>query len=83
MLKSRIGWISVACYFLLCAYYIIYAYNCSGYFCGLAVITPILPWALLDGVIVFNTLVYILFMALNASIVYAIGAGAEKLLRKH
>jgi hypothetical protein len=57
-----------------------YAFYCGDSACGLYIVLPILPWASIltqDFGISFPWAVYPIFILLNASVAYIIGAGIE------
>lgn len=82
MKLSKIGLILAGIYLVVTAFVIFYSFNCSGMFCGLAVILPVLPEYLLitiSGLYTsiadpVNPLFFPVSIAINAIWLYFIGA---------
>lgn len=63
---------------------IVYAYTCSGMFCGLVAVLPVMPWPLLlEGVLSDSISTLLILIVLNAFIMYFIGAGLSRLFKKN
>jgi len=78
--ESRIGKLFVIFYALFALGVYMYAFYCGDSACGLYIVLPILPWASIltqDFGISFPWAVYPIFILLNASVAYIIGAGIE------
>lgn len=62
---------------------IVYAYTCSGIFCGLVAVIPVMPWPfVLEGLVLDTLPTLITLIILNAIIVYFIGSMVSKLFKK-
>jgi hypothetical protein len=83
---SITGWVLVIIFALISAYYIYDAQTCRGFLCGLTMIIPIFPWALVvdwasRSEWLFWTF-YVVSLLINATILYLIGAGIAKLVSR-
>ena len=78
--ESRVGKILVIFYALFSLGVYVYALSCGEGTCGLYIVLPILPWASIltqDFGVSFPWAVYPIFVLLNASVAYILGAGIE------
>ncbi|GEM_PF-1874872 len=83
--KSNIGYSLIVLYLIFTLCFVYNAMTCSGMFCGLSIVYPILPWPLFlenlewvhDGKIT-----YWLLVGLNSAILYFLGFGIELFLKK-
>jgi len=82
---SKYGLILAMIYWLLTISFIIYSKACSGMFCGLIIVVPVLPWPLINSVEHFITdswFTYTIIVVLNTAIFYLIGSTIQKLIIK-
>lgn len=64
----------VAVYLLLTAGAVFYSLNCSGVFCGLTIVLPVMPWLFLLEPILSDTVwLYFAIVLLNSVILYFLG----------
>ena len=80
MLESRIGKYFIILYALFAFVVYIYAFSCGDSDCGLYIVLPILPWASIiagDLGLSFPWAIYPVFILLNASVAYILGAAIE------
>ena len=78
--ESKVGKLFVIFYALFALGVYVYAFYCGDSTCGLYIVLPILPWASIlteDFGISFPWAVYPIFILLNASVAYVVGAGIE------
>ena len=86
MLESKVGKYFIIVYALSAIAVYIYTALCSGASCNLYIIVPILPWAFIltrDFGLSFPWAVYPIFILLNASVAYVLGAGIEWLYNRY
>jgi hypothetical protein len=80
MLESRVGKYFIIAYAFFAIVVYVYAFSCGDNVCGLYIVLPILPWASIiaeDFGISFPWAVYPVFILLNASVAYVLGAAIE------
>jgi hypothetical protein len=80
ILESRIGKLCIVAYTLFAILSYLYALSCGAGSCTLAIVWPILPWAFIlasDFGLAFPSAMYPIFILLNASVVYVLGAMVE------
>jgi hypothetical protein len=85
MLESRVGKLCIIAYTLFTIGTYAASLGCDSDACGLAIIWPILPWAFImasDLGLSFPWVMYPVFVLLNASVAYVLGAGAEWLYHR-
>ena len=83
MKKSKIGTTFVLLYLAVTLIVWIYAYTCSGMYCGLILLLPIMPWAfLLGGIINDSIFVFFVLVAFNSVLVYYLGWLIDRLIKK-
>lgn len=81
---SVIGAFFVAGYLLITAASVFYSLTCSGVFCGLTIILPVMPWLfLLEPIISGNAWSYFLIVLLNSFIFYFLGRYFGTLIDTH
>ncbi len=81
--KSKIGIIFVSLYLIVTIIMLIYSYLCSGMYCGLVVLLPIMPWPLVfERFISDSFFVFFILVALNSIILYYLGWLVSLMLRK-
>lgn len=68
------GLFFVAGFLLLTVGIVFYSLTCSGTYCGIAIILPVMPWLLLLGsVLPDTTWTYFLIVGLNSLLLFFIG----------
>ncbi len=75
---SRAGLILVGLYVLLLVWAWIYAKTCTGTYCGMMVLLPVIPWIMLADRFLtekFMMVSYIVMILLNIGLIYLIGCG--------
>lgn len=80
MLESRVGKYFIIAYALFAIGVFLITLSCGASACSLYIVLPIMPWALIlaqDFGISFPWAIYPLFMLLNISVVYVLGASIE------
>ncbi len=80
ILESRLGKVFIIIYTLFTIGTYILSFSCGASACSLAIIWPILPWAFIlasDLGLTFPWAMYPIFVLLNASVAYVLGAGIE------
>ncbi len=80
ILESKLGKYFVILYALFAIVVYIVAFSCGESTCSLYIIFPIMPWASIlvgDLGISFPWMMYPVFVLLNASVAYTIGAAIE------
>lgn len=80
MLESIVGKYFVIIYGVFALLIYGYVFMCSGSTCGAYIILPVMPWALIwvrDLGLLFPWAMYPIFVLLNASVAYVIGATIE------
>ena len=80
MLESKAGKWCVILYTLFTIGVYVFSLGCLGETCGLSIVWPILPWAFIlasDLGLSFPWAMYPIFVLLNASVAYVLGAGVE------
>ncbi len=80
MLESKLGKLLVIAYTLLTIVAYAVSYSCGTGPCSLSIVVPIMPWAFIfsqDLGLQFPWAVYPVFVLLNASVAYVVGAGVE------
>lgn len=83
--KSIVGYALVLLYLLITAYFVYDALTCSGMFCNLSILYPVLPWPLIleqFELIHDGKVTYWILVALNTTIVYFIGFALEIFFKK-
>ena len=79
---SKLGLALSAAYIIFALFMVISAFTCAGYFCGVVILIPALPWvylwgSLVDGSANLQAYLALFFLAasfsLNAWIIYHIG----------
>ena len=74
MKKSKIGIFFVLLYLIATIIFWVVSSTCSGMFCGLILVFPIMPWVfLLEGVIGDSIIIYLVLVVLNSLIFYTLG----------
>jgi len=81
--RSKVGILFVGFYFLLIILTLIMANICSGMYCGMIIVLPIMPWAMLTVINIPDFIAYVLFAIINTLIVYLIGYGIQKTYIKY
>ncbi|MBP9749357.1 MAG: hypothetical protein KBD21_01330 [Candidatus Pacebacteria bacterium] len=84
ILESRTGTFCIVLYALFAIGSYFYALSCGASFCSVAIIWPILPWAFIlvnDLGLTFPAAMYPVFVLLNVSVAYVLGATAEWVYR--
>ena len=77
---SKVGIVFLFVYALFTLGILIYAFTCRGMCCGLVIVLPVMPWAIiLEGFMRDTWLTYALLLILNGSILYGIGLALGKL----
>ena len=65
------GLFAVAGYLLVTSVLVFYSVTCSGVYCGLGIVLPVMPWMLLlESVLPATVWTYFLIVGLNSVIVY-------------
>ncbi len=83
VMKSKIGLGLVVLYVLFVASLWFAELSCTGWGCGYSLILAIMPWPLiLEGIIGFSIPLFIFLFLSNAAILYFIGLGFSKILRR-
>ncbi|MBP9760340.1 MAG: hypothetical protein KBD24_03150 [Candidatus Pacebacteria bacterium] len=80
ILESRVGKVCIILYTLFTITTYVLSIGCGTEACSLAIVWPILPWAFIlvsDLGLSFPWAMYPVFVLLNASVAYVLGAGAE------
>jgi hypothetical protein len=80
ILESRTGKLFIIAYTLFAIGMYIVSFTCGTEACGLYIVVPIMPWALIfaeDFGLSFPWAIYPIFVLLNASVAYVVGAGLE------
>ena len=80
MLESKAGKILVIVYALASIGLYLAAFGCNGVACSVYLVVPTMPWSFIfvqDLGLPFPLALYPVFILLNASVAYVIGAGAE------
>ncbi len=86
MLESKLGKICIILYTLFTLGMYVTSFMCGTTTCGLYIVLPIMPWAFIltqDLGISFPWAIYPVFILLNASMVYVVGAGIEWLYHRY
>lgn len=74
MKKSKIGITLVLLYLITTLIIWIYANTCSDMYCGLILILPTMPWALLfEKIIGDSVFIFFILITLNSVIIYSFG----------
>ena len=82
--KSKLGLILAFIYSIITIIIVIYSFTCSGMFCGLWLILPVMPWNfILEGVIRDSLTAFVFLAVLNAIIFYFIGYFIDRLRKNH
>lgn len=82
---SKLGISLVSLYWLFAIGVFIYAKTCSGMFCGLAIVLPVMPWPIIEFTdrLMKDTLVtYIVLLVVNSLIFYSFGLLGSKVFDK-
>ncbi len=84
--ESKLGKYFVIVYtlFTMCVY--LYVFMCHGISCNAYIVLPIMPWAMIlvkDLGFAFPLALYPIFILLNTSVVYVLGAVIEGLYIKY
>jgi hypothetical protein len=85
ILESRVGKICIILYTLFTLGTYVLSVGCESEACGLSIVWPILPWAFIlasDLGLSFPWAMYPIFVLLNASVAYVLGAGVEWLYHR-
>jgi hypothetical protein len=85
ILESRFGKWCIIVYTLFTLGTYVFSFICEGESCGLFIVWPILPWAFIlvsDLGLSFPWAMYPIFVLLNASVAYVLGAGVEWLYHR-
>lgn len=83
MKKSKIGIVLVALYLIATIIIAIYANTCSGMYCGLWLVLPVMPWVfLLEGVVSDSIFIFFILVILNSAIIYVVGLLISSLIRR-
>jgi len=80
VLESQWGKVLIILYTLFAVGCYVYALMCTGNDCALAIIWPIMPWALIlasDLGLTFSWVMYPVLVLLNASVAYCLGSAAQ------
>lgn len=80
ILESKIGKYFIITYALFAIGVYVFAFMCGDSSCSLYIVLPIMPWALIlaqDLGLSFTWALYPIFILLNASVAYVLGAGIE------
>ncbi len=80
--KSKLGLILASIYLIITLIIVLYSFNCSGMYCGLMVILPIMNWIFLEGLFSDSMITYILLVILNTIILYLLGLLITAILKK-
>lgn len=71
----------VAGYLLFTAGSVFYSLTCSGVFCGLTIVLPVMPWLfILEPILSNSAWSYFVIVVLNSVIFYLIGLYVGKLI---
>ena len=82
MKKSKIGIALVSLYLIATITIWVYTNACSGMYCGLILILPIMPWVLLlEKIISDSIFVFFILMILNSTIIYSFGWLISRLIK--
>lgn len=84
ILESRTGTFCIVLYALFAIGSYFYALSCGAGICSVAIIWPILPWAFIlvnDLGLAFPAAMYPVFVLLNVSVAYVLGATVEWVYR--
>lgn len=82
---SKFGLSLASFYWLVTIGVIVYSNACSGMFCGLVIVIPVLPWPLINPIEHFITdswLTYLIIVMLNSALIYFIGAAIQGAIGK-
>jgi hypothetical protein len=80
MLESKIGKYFIIAYALFAIGTYVYVFFCGEGYCAVYIVVPIMPWAFIlveDLGFAFPWVLYPIFVLLNASVVYVVGATIE------
>ncbi len=81
--KSKNGITFVSLYLIVAIIMLIYSYLCSGMYCGLVVLLPIMPWPFVfERFISDSFFIFFILVALNSIILYYLGWLISLFLRK-
>jgi len=86
MLESRTGKVFIIIYALFTLGMYGWSFACGTATCGLYIVVPIMPWAFIlaqDLGISFPWAMYPIFILMNASVLYVLGAGLEWLYHRY
>jgi len=86
ILESTLGKLCIATYALFVIGSYLYATGCGTEACSLTMVWPILPWAFIlasDLGLAFPWAMYPIFILINTTVAYIIGAGVESLYRAY
>ena len=86
ILESKIGKYFIILYALFALTVYIVAFVCGDSTCGLYIILPIMPWASIlveEFGVSFPWMMYPVFVLLNASVAYTIGATIEWMYNRY
>ena len=73
----------VAGYLLITAGAVFYSFTCSGVFCGLTIVLPVMPWLFILEPILSNTVwSYFVIVILNSVIFYFLGRYIGRLVEE-
>ena len=75
------GIFCVAGYLLVTAGLVFYSVTCSGAYCGLGIILPVMPWILLlESILPDTILTYFLIVIFNSILIYLITRYVSRLV---
>lgn len=80
ILESKVGKVGIIIYTLFTIITYAFSLGCGTETCSLFIVWPILPWAFIvasDFGLSFPWAMYPVFVLLNASVAYVLGAGVE------
>ena len=86
MLESLVGKYFIIAYALFTLGVYVFVFYCTSNTCGVYIILPVMPWAFIwveDLGLPFPSAMYPLFILLNASVAYVLGAVAEWLYNRY
>jgi hypothetical protein len=84
ILESRVGKVSIILYALFAIATFVYVFWCGSSTCNVYVVLPVMPWAYIFGSdmgLALPVAIYPIFILLNTSVAYVVGAGIEWVYR--
>jgi len=80
---SKLGIIFSGIYLIFSIIAVVYSFLCNGMFCGFIIVAPAIPWIyLFEWLLLSSWISFSISVILNTIIVYFIGIGISKPIRK-